>query len=183
MGAHSSSSAGQRAATNGTARASQCWDYRQSVGQNHRKRGLKGFDGYKRVNGRKRHLLVDTQGLVLEVVISAANVSDQQAVSALFASAISRSARLTHVWADRGYVGSLKARMFNRFGIRIQIATRSQFATSHYQSPHRWVVERTFAWLGRYRRLSKDYEFLPETSRAMILAAMSCLMLKRLARL
>ena len=128
-------------------------------------------------------MLVDTQGLLLEVVVTAANVSDKQAVPALFASATAHSARLMHVWADRGYVGPLKATMFNRFGIRIQIVTRSQFATSTYVPPQRWVVERTFAWLGRYRRLSKDYEYLAETSRAMIFAAMSCLMLKRLARL
>lgn len=118
----------------------------------------------------------------MALVITAAHVSDQQAVPLLFAAAAARSARLKHIWADRGYLGPLKAHMLNRFGIRIHIVTRSQFAPSDYVPPQRWVVERTFAWLGRYRRLSKDYEFLTDSSRAMIFAALSCLMLKRLAR-
>lgn len=127
-------------------------------------------------------MLVDTQGLLLEVVITPANLPDTQAVYALLAPAKSRSARLNTVWADGGYGGPLKAQIINALGIRIHVATRSQFARHGQVSVRRWVVERTFAWLGRYRRLSKDYEFLAETSRAMIFAAMSCLMLKRLAQ-
>jgi putative transposase len=118
----------------------------------------------------------------MEVVITAANVPDTQAVSSLLLSAKQRSARLTTVWVDGGYAGPLKATILNRLGIRLHVATRSQFARRGQVSVKRWVVERTFAWLGRYRRLSKDYEFLPETSRTMIFAAMSCLMLRRLAQ-
>lgn len=124
---------------------------------------------------------MDTQGLLLAVVITAANLPDTQAVEALLTPAKTRSARLTTVWVDGGYAGPLKAHILNRLGIRIHVSSRSQFARRGQVSLHRWVVERTFAWLGRYRRLSKDYEFLPESSRAMIFAAMSCLMLKRLA--
>jgi putative transposase len=125
---------------------------------------------------------VDSQGLLLEVVITAAHVPDTQAVYGLLAPAKHRWASLNTVWADGGYRGPLKARILNALGIRIHVAMRSQFARRGQVSVRRWVVERTFAWLGRYRRLSKDYEFLPETSRAMIFAAMSCLMLKRLAQ-
>lgn len=140
------------------------------------------MDGYKRVKGRKRHLLVDTQGWLLEVVISAAHVPDTEAVYELLVPAKSRWVGLNTVWVDGGYRGPLKARIMNVLGIRIPVATRSQFARRGQVSVRRWVVERTFAWLGRYRRLSKDYEFFADTSRAMIFAAMSCLMLKRLAQ-
>ena len=133
------------------------------------------------MKGRKRHLLVDTQGLLLEVEITAANVSDTQPVLALFGRAKAHCPALELVWADRGYEGSLGARTLNAFGIRLHIVRRSQYESPSQVSRRRWVVERTFAWLGRYRRLSKDYEFLPESSRAMIFAALSCLLLRRLA--
>lgn len=124
---------------------------------------------------------MDTQGLLLEVEISAANVSDTQPVLTLFGRAKAQCPALALVWADRGYEGSLGARTLNTWGIRLHIVRRSQYEPPGQVSRRRWVVERTFAWLGRYRRLSKDYEFLPESSRAMIFAAMSCLMLRRLA--
>ena len=126
--------------------------------------------------------MVDTGGLLLEVEITAANVSDTQPVLSLLGRAKAQCPALELVWADRGYEGSLGARTMNTWGIRLHIVTRSQYEPPGQVSRRRWVVERTFAWLGRYRRLSKDYEFLPESSRAMIFAAMSCLMLRRLAR-
>jgi putative transposase len=133
------------------------------------------------VKGRKRHLLVDTQGLLLDVDITAANVSDTQPVLALLTRAKGQCPALELVWADQGYEGSLGAHLMNRLRIRLSIVRRSQYEQRGQVARRRWVVERTFAWLGRYRRLSKDYEFLPDTSRAMIFAAMSCLMLRRLA--
>lgn len=140
-------------------------------------------DGYKRVNGRKRHLLVDTQGFLLEVAITAANISDLQPVLPLLARAHQRFDRLQIVWVDQAYTGLLRAQLINTLHIRLQVATRSRYAVQHGPtSPHRWVVERTFAWLGRYRRLCKGYEYLAETSRAMIFAACSRLLLRRLAR-
>ena len=124
---------------------------------------------------------MDTQGLLLEVEITAANVSDTQPVLTLLGRAKAQCPALELVWADRGYEGALGARTMNTFGIRLHIVRRSQYESPSQVSRRRWVVERTFAWLGRYRRLSKDYEFLPESSRAMIFVAMSCLMLRRLA--
>ena len=135
------------------------------------------------MKGRKRHLLVDTQGLLLDLEITAANVSDTQPVLALLTRAKTQFPALELVLADQGYEGSLGAQTMNRLRIRLSIVRRSQYEKRGQVSRRRWVVERTFAWLGRYRRLSKDYEFLPETSRAMIFAAMSCLMLRRLDRL
>jgi putative transposase len=128
-------------------------------------------------------VLVDTQGLLLDLEITAANVSDTQPVLALLTRAKSQCPALELVWADQGYEGSLGAQTMNRLRIRLSIVRRSQYEKRGQVARRRWVVERTFAWLGRYRRLSKDYEFLPQSSRAMIFAAMSCLMLRRLARL
>ncbi len=125
--------------------------------------------------------MVDTQGLLLDLEITAANVSDTQPVLALLIRAKAQFPALELVWADQGYEGSLGAQTMNRLRIRLSIVRRSQYEKRGQVARRRWVVERTFAWLGRYRRLSKDYEFLPESSRAMIFAAMSCLMLHRLA--
>ena len=126
--------------------------------------------------------MVDTQGLLLDLAITAANVSDTHPVLTLLTRAKAQFPALELVWADQGYEGSLGAQTMNRLRIRLSIVRRSQYQKRGQVSRRRWVVERTFAWLGRYRRLSKDYEFLPESSRAMIFAAMSCLMLRRLAR-
>lgn len=125
--------------------------------------------------------MVDTQGLLLDLEITAANVSDTQPVLALLSRAKAQCPALELVWADQGYEGSLGAQLMNTLRIRLSIVRRSQYQQRGQVSRRRWVVERTFAWLGRYRRLSKDYEFLPESSRAMIFAAMSCLLLRRLA--
>jgi putative transposase len=126
--------------------------------------------------------VVDSQGLLLDLEITAANVSDTQPVLTLLTRAKAHCPALELVWADQGYVGSLGAQLMNRLRIRLSIVRRSQYEQPGQVARRRWVVERTFAWLGRYRRLSKDYEFLPESSRAMIFAAMSCLMLRRLAQ-
>ena len=113
--------------------------------------------------------------------MTAANVSDTQPVLALLTRAKGQCPALELVWADQGYEGSLGAHLMNTLRIRLSIVRRSQYEKRGQVARRRWVVERAFAWLGRYRRLSKDYEFLPESSRAMIFAAMSCLLLRRLA--
>ncbi len=109
---------------------------------------------------------------MLEVLITAANTSDLRPAHALLARARQRFDRLQLVWVDQGYKGPLGAQVMNSLHIRLHVATRSAFlspsAVHGPIAPRRWVVERTFAWLGRYRRLSKDYEFLADSSRAMI---------------
>jgi putative transposase len=135
--------------------------------------------------GRKRHLLVDTQGFVLKVVVSAADVADRTGAR-LVAAALRlfgpHLPRLTHVWADSAYSGPLVAELQERMGWTVEIVTRAdeQPKDAFAVQPHRWLVERTFGWWGGFRRLSKDYEYQVESSEAMIYAGMSHLMLRRL---
>ncbi len=141
-------------------------------------KGIRGYDVYKNVKGRKRHILVDTMGLLLMVLVSAASVQDRDGAKLLLAKAKGCYSRLRLIWADGAYGGNW---MFVTCSWVLEIVKRSDDAKGFQVLPRRWVVERTFAWLGRYRRLSKDYEALPETSEAMIYAAMSRLMVRRLA--
>jgi putative transposase len=174
----------------------------------------RGYDGGKKVKGRKRHLLVDTQGFVLEVRVHSAKVMDRDGIKLLLEpSSPDRLPRLSHVWLDAGYNGQDKgadwvqkvlgwtaeivrhppkpvpeevmrtwAKELTKEGIEID---RHKLREPKYPRaflPKRWIVERTFSWLGQNRRLSKDYERLPESGEAFIYVAMSRLMARRLAR-
>lgn len=144
-----------------------------------------GFDGGKRVKGRKRHLMVDTLGLVMMVVVTAANVSDQQGARLIFqrlAALPQRIARLLLIWVDGTYEGGDFMRWtMDTYRWVLETIKRSDTAKGFVLLPKRWVVERTWGWLNWSRRLSKDYEVLPETSEAFIYVAMIRLLLKRLA--
>lgn len=139
------------------------------------------------MKGRKRHLLVDTQGFVLKVVVSAADVQDRDGAR-LVAHALRFSGpdlpRLSLVWADAAYGGQLVEDLRQLMGWEVAVVKRSntQPRTAFAVQPHRWIVERTFSWFGGFRRLSKDYEYELESSEAMIYAAMSHLLLRRLAK-
>ena len=111
----------------------------------------------------------------------AADVDDRRAVFDLLQAAQRRYPRLGKVLADKGYRGPIHEPIMNHLHIRLSIEQPSQYATPTQVLSARWVVERAFAWLGRYRRLSKDYEFLPQSSRTFIFFAMSFLLLRRLA--
>ena len=142
--------------------------------------GTRGFDGHKRVNGRKRHLVVDTFGMVVARRVEAANVSDQRAGARLLTGLGSGFPRIQTVMADAGYQsGKLARELKRRHGWRLKIAQRRQRAFKVVGLT--WIVERTFAWLGRNRRLSKDYELKVQTSEAFIDLAAIRLMLKRIA--
>jgi putative transposase len=142
--------------------------------------GVRGFDGHKRVNGRKRHLLVDTFGMVVARRVEAANVSDQRAGARLLDGLGSGFPRIRTVMADAGYTsGKLARELKRRHGWQLKITKRRQRAFKVVGLT--WIVERTFAWLGRNRRLSKDYEFKVQTSEAFIDLAAIRLMLKRIA--
>jgi putative transposase len=145
---------------------------------------VKGFDAHKKVKGRKRHLLVDTEGLIMVVQVTAANVQDHQQAFTLLQVGRRQSARLKKVWVDEGYQSNELAQQAAReLGITVEIVSKPVGQTGFRVLPRRWVVERTFAWLGRYRRLSKDYEYYSATAEAWIQLACSPLMLRRLVHL
>ena len=152
----------------------------------------RGYDGAKRLSGRKRHLLVDTGGLVLEARVHAASLHDRDGGRRLLADELEDLPRLSVIWADAAYTGHFREWVRQQRGWRVEVPRHPDRQLWRYGLeekprgfrilPRRWVVERTFAWLGQARRLAKDYEGLPETAVAMIHAAMSRIMLRRLAR-
>ena len=134
------------------------------------------------MNGRKRHLLVDTLGLVLAVVVHSAGIQDRDGAKAVFLQAFAKWTRLQWIWADGGYTGTLGAWAWQVCGWFVAIVKRPEAAQGWVLLPHRWVVERTLAWLGRHRRLSKDYEFHVQTSETWVRVAMIHLMVRRLTQ-
>jgi putative transposase len=182
--------------------------------------GVRGYDGNKKVNGRKRHLLVDTNGFLLKVVVHQANMQDRTGARLLLKTLIPEAEctplfpEMRMLWTDRGYSGPLQEWVEESLGWQLEVAPKrskkmieSDFWGSVKErqkagitgaalfaglvwrrtaggvmkvQPKRWVVKRTFAWLGRNRRLSKDYEMLPCSSEAFVYLAMIRLMLKRL---
>ncbi|WP_392481047.1 IS5 family transposase [Nostoc sp. C110] len=145
------------------------------------KGGIDGYDAGKKINGRKRHILVDTMGLLLIVVVHAASIQDRDGAKLVLNKIRYSFPKLHLIWADAGYAGKLVDWVRYFIGCVIEIVKRSDDTSGFKVLPRRWVVERTLAWLGRYRRLSKDYEYHPQTSETMIYAAMTHLMLRRLA--
>ncbi len=144
--------------------------------------GERGFDGGKQINGRKRHLLVDTTGLLLVVLVTAANVTDAVAAKSVLSTAKERFVRLRHIWADAGYAGPLVVWAAQSLGWVLEIVKHLVKVVGFKLLPRRWVVERTIGWLNRSRRLSKDYEQNTRSSEAMIQLVMIRIMLRRLAR-
>ena len=145
-------------------------------------KGVRGTDGNKLVRGRKRHLIVDTQGWVLKAFVTEANYHDGRVASWLVTLLTTLFPRLAKLWADRAYRGRF-VEVCEAHEIEADIVTPEPGQSGFEVQPRRWVVERTFAWLNNYRRLSKDYEEWVQTSDAMIYAAMSHLMVRRLAQL
>ena len=170
----------------------------------------RGYDGGKKVRGRKRHLLVDTEGLVLKAKVHSAKVPDQDGIKLLLKGVQDHLPRLSHLWVDAGYQGRGKEWAEEVLGLSVEVVHRTRkpppekiariWAEEWAKEgrkiewqrlmprrgfellPRRWVVERTFAWLCHNRRLSKDYERLCSTSEAFVYAAMVRLMVRRLAR-
>jgi putative transposase len=142
--------------------------------------GMHGYDAGKKVNGIKRHLLVDTLGLVLAVRVLTANIQDRDGARTLLEKV--KLPRLKKIWADGGYAGKLVDWVKEVCGWVLDIVKRSDTAQGFEVLPHRWIVERTFGWLNRARRLSKDYERLTASGEAMVYLAMLPLMTKRLAK-
>ena len=143
--------------------------------------GLRGYDAGKKVKGRKRHLLVDTLGLPLRVAVQAADIQDRDGARQVLDRLQDDFPRLRVVWADEGYRGPKLGDWVERQGTwQLHIVRRDPEAEGFQLLPRRWIVERTFAWLGRHRRLSKDYERRVDSSETWIHIALSRCMLKRL---
>lgn len=146
----------------------------------------RGFDAGKQVTGRKRHSLVDTLGLLMKVVVTAGNVQDRDGAKLLLeelAEQVDLVKRLKLIWVDGSYRGTLIVWVAEHFGWKLEVVEKPKDQVGFQILPKRWIVERTFAWLVRQRRLARDYERLPETSESFIYAAMIRLMVRRLAKL
>ena len=144
--------------------------------------GSRGYDAGKKINGRKRHLLVDTLGLLLAVVVHVASVQDRDGAKLVFAKCCHTLSGLQLVWADGGYAGQLVNWTDQICHWKLEIVKRSDQTKGFVILPRRWVVERTISWVNNHRRLSKDYECWPETSETMIHLVMIDVMLHRLTR-
>ena len=166
---------------------------------------MHGYDGVKKINGRKRHIIVDTHGLLLMPYVTSAAVNDRTGLEEMLPKLKSSIVSLKKIWADMGYQGAaFKTRIEKQGGdLEIVRRPRTRFwipqdvedVKAYLQEkgievvegfkllPRRWVVERTFAWIGRYRRMSKDYEFLCHTQETMMRLTMTKIMLKRIIKL
>lgn len=144
--------------------------------------GPKGYDAGKRVNGRKRHVLVDTLGLLLVLVVHPADVQDRDGLALVCRRLRRRFPWLRLIFADGGYRGEAAGCAAAREGLRLEIVTRDPGTRGFAVLPRRWVVERTFAWLGRNRRLAKEFETTVASAVTMVYLASLQLLVRRLAR-
>ena len=133
------------------------------------------------MSGRKRHIVVDTLGLIMELVVHAANTQDREGAIQVLKLLKGKFPRLEKIWADGGYAGQLIGWVAMTGGWILEIVKRTDKLPKFIVLPKRWIVERTFGWLGLYRRLSKDYELSTQSSESMIRLSMINLMLHRLA--
>ena len=141
----------------------------------------RGYDAGKKVNGRKRHIVVDTLGLLLVVMVTAASVQDRDGGARVLERLRFRMPSVAVVWADGGYAGRLVAYARQILKVTVDIVRKKEGQRTFEVLPRRWVVERTLSWISRCRRLAHDYERLPEHSEAMVKWAMIGLMTRRLA--
>ena len=144
---------------------------------------ISGYDGHKRVKGRKRHLLVDTLGLPLSISVTPADTHDKVGAMRLLAGLSPLVPRLAKIWADGAYTSRELARWCRHYGgWEVGIVGRDPEVQGFAVQPRRWVVERSFAWLVRNRRLRIDYERKVQTSETLIAVAFIRLLLQRLAK-
>jgi transposase len=145
--------------------------------------GIRGFDAGKKIKGRKRHIVTDTLGLLVGLVVHGADIQDRDGAIEVLKSVRHRYPWLRHVFADGGYGGEKLRSRLSRVGQwTLQIIKRSDHAKGFAVLPRRWVVERTFAWLGRCRRLAKDFEKTIASAEAWVIVANLRLLTRRLAR-
>jgi transposase len=142
----------------------------------------RGYDAGKKVNGRKRHLAVDTAGLLLAVVVTIAGLQDRDGAVRLLAAVRAKFSTIALIWADGGYAGRLVRWARAVLAFTVTIVKRTDDLAGFQVIPRRWVVERTLAWISKHRRCVRDYETLPEHAEAMVYIAMIMTMSRRLAR-
>ncbi|MDV9171955.1 transposase [Streptomyces sp. W16] len=139
-------------------------------------------DNAKKINGRRRHVITDSLGLLLMVLVTAGNVTDRQAARGMLPLLRTRFPKISLVWADGGYAGRLVTWAKEELQLTVQIVKRSDDMKGFVVLPKRWVVERTLGWLMRSRRLVRDFETLPASSEAFIYFSQAILLIRRLAR-
>jgi transposase len=145
-------------------------------------RSSRGFDAGKKINGRKRHIVVDTLGLLVCVLVTAGSVQDRDGARPLLEQMAAACRRVRLVWADGGYAGKLVDYATTTLGITVQIVSKLAGQVGFVVLPRRWCVERTFSWVNRCRRTVRDYERLPAHHPAMVYWAMIIVMGRRLTR-
>jgi putative transposase len=141
----------------------------------------RGFDGGKQVKGRKRHIVTDTMGFLLAVMVHSASVNDSQRMPHLLERMVGKVPRMEVIFADQGYKGTPGGLIWRCFGWLLRLVQREEYQTGFTVQTKRWIVERTFSWMGGSRRLTKDYEHLPKVSEAMVRISAMRLMIRRLA--
>jgi transposase len=141
----------------------------------------RGYDAGKKVNGRKRHIAVDTLGLLLTVVVTVASIQDRDAGLRLLAAVRAKFSTIMLVWVDGGYTGRLVDWAKKILALRIQVVKRTDDMSGFHVLPRRWVVERTFGWILKHRRCVRDYERRPDHHEAMVYLAMIFTLSRRLA--
>jgi transposase len=142
----------------------------------------RGYDAGKKVNGRKRHIAVDTCGLLLAVLVTGANVQDRDGAQPLLWALRACFPSISLVWADSGYAGKVVTWAATHLALTVQIVAKVAGQTTFVVQHRRWAVERTFSWINRCRRTVRDYERLPDHHAAMVQWAMVIVMARRLAR-
>ncbi|MET8537805.1 IS5 family transposase [Streptomyces sp. NPDC005065] len=142
----------------------------------------RGYDGGKKINGRKRHVVTDCLGLLLVVMVTAASVTDRDAARLLLPRLRTRFTKISLVWADGGYTGELVSWAKRKLQLTLQIVKRTDDMEGFVVLPRRWMVERTLGWLLNSRRLARDYESRCDTAEAMVHWSMIRLMTRQLAR-
>ena len=136
----------------------------------------------KKVTGRKRHIVVDTLGLLLVVVVHAASVSDTEGALDVGVKLRGCCPRLRHIWADQGYKDTMIAWFRQWLQVVVEVVTRPAAQRGFVVQPKRWIVERTFGWFNRQRQLSKEYDVYAETTEQWVYLASIHVMMRRLAR-
>ena len=152
----------------------------RSVKTSHHVDSDRGLDGNKKIKGRKQHIIVDTQGNLLAIAVHEANVHDSKGAPEVIKNLAYKFPRLAKILADGGYRGNLVDWILDKFGWELEVVLRPDECPSKFKVlPKRWIVERFFAWLENFRRLTIDYEYCADTAQAMVQLAFCKIMLNK----